>query len=114
MILNEISFHDSQILKITENPSGQIIDFLIDFPTDWENNIFEKKVLRFEDVTFYSVEEIPFGSLPTILDIINLGEISKDLSTEKNKWIVTRNKIKIETNAGNRIIEFSNCEFIEV
>ncbi len=112
MIFNEISFHDSQILKVIENPNGQIIDFLLDFPTDWENNIFDEKVLRFEDVTFYYIDEIPFDGFPTILNIINLGEITKDLSTEKNKWIVTRNKIKIETNAGHRIIEFSNCAFI--
>ncbi|ESU21149.1 hypothetical protein FCR2A7T_07020 [Flavobacterium cauense R2A-7] len=112
MIFSEISFHDSQIQKVTENPNGQTIEFLLDFPTDWKNNIYENKVLRFEDVTFYSVEEIPFGSLPTILNIIDLGEINKDLSTEKNKWIVTRHKIKIETTAGTRTIEFSNCEFM--
>lgn len=114
MAFNELSFHDAQILKVTENPNGQILDFLIDFPTDWENNIFEKKVLRFEDVTFYSIEEIPFAGLPTILAIKNLGEINKDLSSERNKWIVTRNRIKIETNAGDRIIEFAKCSFVQI
>ena len=112
MIINEIFFHDSQILKVTENPDEQMLDFIIDFPTDWYNNIFEHKILRFEDVTFYSLDEIPFHGLPTILNIIDLGEITKDLSTSNHELIITRNKIKIETNAGNRIIEFSDVTFI--
>ena len=112
MIINEISFHDSQILKVIENPNGQIIDFLIDFPTDWENNIFEQKILRFENVTFYSLEEIPYDGFPTILNIIDLGQNAKDYSTSSDEWIVIRNKVKIETNFGNRIVEFSNCKFL--
>ena len=112
MIINEISFHDSQILKVTENLDTQSLDFHLDFPVDWANNIFEEKVLRFENVTFYSREEIPFGNLPTILNIIDLGETKKDLTTQGNPWIVIRKNIKIETNAGNRIIEFSDCGFI--
>ena len=112
MIINEMSFHDSQIIKVTENPDEQMLDFFIDFPTDLGNNIFEHKILRFEDVTFYSLEEIPFENLPTILNIINLGQTIKDFSTSNNEWIIIRNKIKIETNAGNRIVEFSDCKFI--
>lgn len=112
MIINEVSFHDSQILKVIENPDKQMLDFFIDFPTDWENNVFEHKILRFEDVTFYSVEEIPFENLPTILNIIDLEKITKDFSILNNEKIIIRNKIKIETNAGNRIVEFSDCKFI--
>jgi len=112
MIINEISFHDSKVLKVIENPDEQTLDFFIDFPTDWENNIFEHKILRFKDVTFYSIEEIPFRGLPTILNVINLGQITKDFSTSSHEWIIIRNKIKIETIAGNRIIEFSDCKFI--
>ncbi|WDF45177.1 hypothetical protein PQ459_09725 [Chryseobacterium sp. KACC 21268] len=112
MIFNEISFHDSHIMQVKENPAKQTLDFFIDFPTDWENNIFEHKILRFENVTFYSLEEIPFDGLPTILNINDLGEITKDFSTSNYEWIIVRNKIEIQTNAGNRIIEFSNCTFI--
>jgi len=89
------------------------LDFILNFPTDWKNNYFEKKILRFENVTFYSSEEIPFGNLPTILEIINLGQTSNDLSTERSNFIVIRQKIKIITNAGIRVIEFSNCQFVD-
>jgi len=112
MIFNEISFHDSKILKVTENLDGQIIDFFIDFPTDWENNIFEQKILRFENVTFYSLEEIPFVGLPTILDIINLEQTSHDYSALQDNFFVIRNKVKIETNSGSRIVEFSDCRML--
>ena len=112
MIINEISFHDSTILKVTEKSKTQALDFKLYFPVDWDNNIFEKKVLIFENVTFYSLEEIPFGNLRTILNIIDLGETKKDLSTYGNSWVIVRKKIKIETNAGSRIIEFSDCGFV--
>lgn len=112
MIINEVSFHDSQILKVIENPDGQILDFFIDFPTNWENNIFEHKILRFEDVTFYSLEEIPYIGLPTILNIIDLGQTSKAYSNSRNELVVVRNKVKIETTIGNRILEFSECRFL--
>jgi len=114
MIFDEVSFHDSQILKVIENPNGQILEFIIDFPTNWEENIFEHKVLKFEGVIFYNVEEIPFGGLPTILDILNLGEIEKDFSSGQSEWKTLRNRIKIVTNSGNRIVEFSECNLLEI
>lgn len=114
MIFDEISFHDSQILKVIENPNGQILEFIIDFPINWEENIFAHKVLKFENVIFYNVEEIPFSGLPTILNIVNLGEVKKDFGSERNEWNTSRNKIKIETNSGNRIIEFTECSLIEI
>ena len=84
MIIDETSFHDSQILNVTENSSEQIIDFLLSFPTDWENSVFENKILRFEDVVLYHLEEIPFAGLPTILNIVNLGVVKKDFGSGKN------------------------------
>ncbi len=114
MIFDEISFHDSQILRVLENPKEQILEFIIDFPTNWEENTFEHKVLKFEGVIFYNVEEIPFSGLPTILNIVNLGEIEKDFSSGQNEWKTLRNRIKIETNSGNRIVEFSECTLLEI
>ena len=112
MIIDENSFHESQILNVTENSSEQIIDLLLSFPTDWENSVFENKILRFENVVLYHVEQIPFAGLPTILNIVNLGVVKKDFGSGKNEWKVSCNKIRIETNAGNRIIEFSDCSLI--
>ena len=112
MNLDNISFHDSKILEVKEITSEQKVDFLLDYPVDWENNIFENRILRFKDVIFYLVEEIPFAGQPTILEVNNLGKIKKDYGIGKNKLETIRNKIEMKTNAGKRIIEFSDIELI--
>lgn len=111
MIIDEVAFHDSQILEVKET-SEQTIDFLIHFPTDWENEVYEQKVLRFLDVTDYIIKEIPFSGRVTILDIVNLGQVDKVWGEGRNQLKVTRNRVEMQTNAGNRIIEFSICELI--
>ncbi|HMO34272.1 MAG TPA: hypothetical protein PKE07_14850 [Lacibacter sp.] len=111
MNIDDFSFHDSQILEVKET-SEQTIDFLIDFCTDWQNNIFEKRILRFKDVINYHIDEIPFAGQPTILDIVNLGQFTKTFGTGRNQIEAVRNKIEMQTNAGNRTIEYSECELI--
>jgi hypothetical protein len=111
MNIDDFSFHDSQILEVKET-SEQTIDFLIDFCTNWQNNIFEKRILRFKDVINYHIDEIPFAGQPTILDIVNLGKFTKTFGTGRNQIEAVRNKIEMQTNAGNRIIEYSECELI--
>ena len=112
MNIDDFSFHDAHILEVKET-SKQTIEFLIDFPKDWENSIFEKRILRFKDVISYNVEEIPFSRQPTILQIINFGQIKKVFGTDRNKFEAWRNRIEMQTNAGNRTIEFSECELIK-
>ena len=111
MNIDDFSFHDSQILEVKET-SKQTLDFLIDFCTDWQNNVFEKRILSFKDVINYHIDEIPFGGRPTILEIINFGQIRKTFGTGRNQIEAVRNKIEMQTNAGNRIIEYSDCELI--
>jgi len=111
MNIDDISLHDSQILEVKET-SDQTLDFLIDVCTDWQNNVFEKRVLRFKDVINYYIDEIPFAGRPTILEIINFGQITKTFGTDRNKIEAVRNKIEIQTNAGNRTIEYCDCELI--
>lgn len=113
MIFDDISFHDSQILQVTENLKENILVILLDFPTNWEENIFENKILRFTDVIFYNVDEIPFSGSPTILEIVDLGETKKVFGIGRNQIETLRRKVEIKTNAGNRIIEFSKCNFAE-
>ncbi len=103
MIIDDISFHDAQILKTTQ--VEQTLDLLLDFPTDWEKNIFEEKVLRFYDVIFHSVDEIPFSGPPAILVINNLGQIMKKFGAGRNLLEPTRARVEIQTNPGTRIIE---------
>lgn len=108
MDFSDHSFHDSEIVKVTEFTAKQTIEFEISFPENWEENIFVDKILKFTVVTFYQIEEIPFEGNPTILKIVDLGINSRKYGDGKFK----RNKIKIETNAGNRFIEFEKCELL--
>ena len=112
MNIDDYSFHDSRILSVTENTQDHYLDFLLDFPTKWEDNIFEQRILRFNEVIFYTIDEIPFFGQPTILNINNLGEITKTFGTSGNQTIAVRKKIKIQTNAGNRIVEYENCNLL--
>ncbi|MBD1366714.1 hypothetical protein IDJ77_23080 [Mucilaginibacter sp. ZT4R22] len=108
--INDYSFHDSEILEVRET-NYQILEFLIDFPTDWEKNVFERHVISFHDVINYSIKEIPFEVTITILDINDLGSVTRTWGQGKNAMKATRNSIEIVTNAGSRKIEYSTCHF---
>ena len=112
MNIDDYSFHDAQILSVTENSEQHSFEFLLDFPVDWDNNVFERKNLKFTDVITYSIEEIPFAGNPTILNIINFGLITKVFGEGRNQIVAERTKIEIQTNAGNRIIEFVTCDLL--
>ena len=111
MNINDFSFHDAQILEVKETEE-QTVDFLINFCTDWQNNVFEKRILRFNDVINYHIDEIPFSRRPTILEIVDFGQITKTFGAGRNQIEAVRNKIEMQTNAGNRTIEYSKCELI--
>ena len=113
MNIDNYSFHDALILEVKETPKEQILDFLIDFPVDWENNVFEKRVLRFNNVVLYSIDEISFDGQPAIMNILNNGIIKRLIGSGRNQIEIVRQQIEIQTNAGKRIIEFSDCEFIK-
>ncbi|OQP50882.1 hypothetical protein A4H97_03390 [Niastella yeongjuensis] len=72
MLFEHLSFHDSTILEVKEDTKTQALDFLLDYPTDWDNNIFENKILRFIDAIVYIKKEIPFLGPPAILSIKQL------------------------------------------
>ena len=112
MNIDDYSFHDSQIISVTENTQNHHLDFLLDFPINWEDNIFEPRILRFTEVIFYNFDEIPFVGQPTILTIVNFGLITRGFGAGINHFEATRTKIQIQTNAGNRIIEYENCNFL--
>ena len=114
MTIDGFSFHDSKILEVREGTVDQTLDFLISFPTSWEENKFEKRILRFYDVIFYCIDEIPFAGQPTILQIYNLGEIAKDFGSDKHPFKTVRTKIDMHINSGSRKIEFSRCELLQV
>ena len=113
MNIDDFDFHDSLILSVAENTQEHCLEFLLDFPTNWRDDIFEQRILRFSDVIFYSIDEIPFFGQPTILEIINFGQVTKSWGTERNHIETTKTKIEIQTNAGIRIIEYGECIFID-
>lgn len=110
MKISDIFFHDSRILKVTEYPKNQNLEYQLLMPENWEENIFTEKKLTFFNITYYSINEIPFFNGITILEVKDFGTIRKDY----NNWEVYRNKIDILTNAGNRIIEFEKFELSEL
>ena len=112
MNIEDYSFHDSRILSVTENTQDHYIDFLLDFPTNWKDNIFEPRILRLTEVIFYTIDEIPFFGQPTILEIVNFGQVNKSWGSGRNHIEAMRTKIGIQTNAENRIIEYKDCSLL--
>jgi hypothetical protein len=104
--LSEISFHDSELIKVIENTKTDDLIFNVDWPKDWENSVFVNANLIFEHVLNYEVHEGPFVGSPTILEVNVIGE-----QLFNN---VKRIKIKIETNAGYRSLFCTNMKLIEI
>ena len=55
MNINDFDFHDAEILEVREIEE-QTIDFFINFCTEWQNNVFEKRILRFKGVINYHID----------------------------------------------------------
>ena len=113
MDIDDFSFHDSTILEIREFPENQILELLLDFPVDWENNLFEHRILKFNEVINYKLSSIPFRGSPAILEINKLGVVKYEFGSGRNAINAERNKIEIITNAGKRTIEYTTCEMMK-
>ena len=101
MLFTDVSFHDALILEVREHSLTQTIDFIVDFPVNWDENKFEKTILRFKDVIFYNIHEILFSGYPTILKI--------DYEPPDSNSFM---RIKMETTAGDRVLEYKDAEFL--
>ena len=112
MIFDDFSFHDATILKVAEDTASQTLDFTLDFPVDWENNLFENKVLRFKDAIVYIKKEIPFLGHPTILEIKQLHSHKHTYKDANGTIESSKHKIEIVTNAGSRFVEFNEAELL--
>jgi hypothetical protein len=88
--ISDIHFHDSQILRVTEDPSNDTLTMEVMYPVDWQNNRFEHRRLIFTDAYSYQAFEGPFLGCPTILDA--------KITTTVDRW----SKIRLETTAGFR------------
>ena len=102
------------ILEVREDSDKQTIDFLLDYPIDWENNRFEQKILRFKGAVVYIKKEIPFTGHPTILEIKVLSSVKYNFKTPSGLLPASNYKIEMITNSGSRIIEYSENEFVSL
>jgi len=98
--LNEIHFHDSVLYKVVENTHDDSLEFHVEYPIDWDRNLFETRLIVFRDILEYSVVEEPFHGQPTLLD-----------------WALIDGKggrrlIKFQTNAGHRSFHFRTVELV--
>ncbi len=90
MDISDIHFHDSQILSVIEDPQADTLTMEIDYPVDYDANIFEPHRLVFSDAYNYQVHEMPFDGCPTILEVEVMGTT--------DRWT----HLRMETNAGFR------------
>lgn len=108
MNLDNYSFHDAQILEVKEICGSQRLELILDFPVDWNNELFEHKMLWFEGVTKYLIEEIPFAGIVTILQVDVERKLIPDFFVADPE--ISKYEILITTNAGSRKIECDDCE----
>lgn len=90
--LSEVHWHDSEIESVIEIPANDELIYNIQYPENWDQNIFVPKAVTFSGYHSHAIEEMPFEGNPTILAV----------SVVKEEGGFTT--IKLETNAGNRYV----------
>jgi hypothetical protein len=98
--LTDIHFHDSILRRVIELPETDELLFEVDYPIDWENNVFAPRVIRFRDVLNYRVDEMPFSGGPTLLDAYDQGGVG------------SRRSVVLQTNAGTRSLLFGSVDLL--
>ena len=101
MDISSIHFHDTQILRVIEDAAADTLTMEVEYPVDWERNVFEKRCLVFEDVHGYQTFDGPFQGCPTILDASIIGT--------DGRW----SRLRLETNAGHRELSCTAVRLIQ-
>ena len=101
MDISAIHFHDTQILRVIEDCETDTLTMEVEYPVDWDRNVFEKRLLIFEDVHGYQVFEGPFEGCPTILEASIIGT--------EDRW----SRLRLETNAGRRELSCTAVTLVE-
>ena len=114
MKISDIFIHDSEIISVIEDAQSDTIDFVINFPVDWDNDLFKKKILRFYDCLNYTIKEIPFSGRPSILNFKDYGEINYSIGEGRSKIDINRRKIEFITNAGARFLEYKKFDLLDL
>lgn len=100
MNISNIHFHDTQILRVIEENETDTLIMNVDYPVNWEHNIFEHRKIVFYDAYNYQVHEMPFSGIPTIIEINILGTT--------NRWT----HLRIQTNSGFRNVSCVSVRLI--
>lgn len=98
MNINEIHFHDSRLIRVIEVTETHDLLFEVDYPVDWESNVFEPRIIAFLDTLNYVVDEGPFVGSPTLLDAYDAGSSGG------------YHKVTLQTNAGTRSLSYRSVE----
>ena len=105
MEISDIYVHDAQLHRVIEDIETDTLTMEVEYPVDSERNVFERRLLVFDDVHSYQVFEQPFHGSPTILD-------AEVVATE-GRWI----RLRLDTNAGRRELSCTGvrlCEYDRV
>lgn len=100
MKLAEIHFHDSRIFRVIEDSEVGDLIFEVNYPVDWDNNIFEKRYIVFGDVLEYRIDEGAFLGAPTLLNYSDDTEVGD------------RRAVTLHTNAGTRRLLFRTVDLL--
>ncbi len=90
--INSVHWHDCELESVIEIPSEDKLILNIQYPENWDQNIFKPRSIVFEGYCSQEVNEIPFEGNPTILGASVVSE-ENDFTT-----------LRLETNAGYRLI----------
>ena len=90
--LAQIHWHDTQIKSVIELPAQDELIYHVNYPDDWEQNIFTLRKITFSGHYSHSVDEGPFHGSPTILNASVVQEHDQFTT------------IRLQTNAGSRSI----------
>jgi len=96
----EIHWHDSIIVRVVELPTVSVA-FQIEYPEDWERDIYVNKTVLIGEIFSYQIHEGPFVGPITILG-----------ATEATGADDSR-LIRIETNAGYRELRFKTLDLLD-
>jgi hypothetical protein len=94
----DVWVHDARVLAVLELPSLCEVQYWLEYPVDWEQNIFDLRILRFLGVLSHQVKEGPFDGCPTLLE-------SSTTEAQEPPGAVT---VTLSTNAGTREVTFSS------
>jgi len=97
MNVHDVHWHDAQILEVRLSTADDTLRMRLSYPVDWENDLYEERVVEFLDYYAYQEHEGPFLDCPTILEV-NVEDRENGVS----HW-------RVDTNAGYR--EFWCREF---